>query len=545
MKYRQLNQKNPEYNCDEIRKLQLLYCGGHELTEHAHELIPQELARGESSLTYHDRLKCVSYRPYLSKLINDFVSDLFSKSFSVLPAPDSSDENTTGDDLDNLGGEFYKEFAEDCDLQNHNLSFILSKVLTCGLIAGRAYLGVDFPVTAEIPLSIADEEELNSTRAYVYEIPTLSVIDWNYDNFGKLTYIVLKDESIPRETFSDSRDRKVISFKVWEKNNGKVTWKLFQIIIKLNKEPKPEDDVVLIDEGEVSFKDIPVLCLNVPAHLYIGGLVGEMCLEEFRRRSSLVFAINRNLFSIPVYKQGAEIPAGNKPALSSIGSDEGRGNSTSRGMAAKGFAVIGPEDSIEFVEPEGNVYEICNTQLKELEEAIYAVIAQIAATANKQTIDRSGLSKLVDNHEKELVLLAFANLIKDYATTLYTVISEGRNEDIVWAAMGMESFAILDRDSLIKEVAIAGQVAIPSKTWKKHYLNSLAHALSPDLNAQASLQIKTEIDEEIDKEPSPDELRQQEQQANTSSENGMNNEQNKMPGKSKANMSKVQIKKLV
>jgi hypothetical protein len=507
MKYKILNTKNPEYNACHINKLQLLYKGGHELKENAASLIPQDIGRGESQLFYHERLQCVAYRPYLAKLINDFVSDLFSKSFSILPAADSSDETTPGDDIDVIGGEFYKEFAEDCDLQNHNLSFVLSKVLTQGLIAGRSYLGVDFPITNEIPLSIADEEELNASRAYVYEIPTESVIDWNYDSFGKLTYIVLKDESIPRETFSDSRDRKVITFKVWEKNNDKVTWKLFQIIVKLNKDPKPDDDIKMIDEGEVSFKDIPVLCLHIPDHLYIGGLVGEMCLEEFRRRSSLEYSKKRSLFAIPVYKQGAEfVESGD---LGEAGQDPNRGRATSRGMTSKGYAVIGPEDDMFFLEPRGDIYTIEHEQLKELEEAINAVIAQMAATANNKAIDRSGLSKLIDNHEKELVLLAFAGIIKDYATTLYTVISEGRAEDIIWRAVGMEDFTILDRDSLVKEVS--ANLQIPSKTFRKLYLSNLAHALAPDLNAQASLQIKKEIDEEVDREPDPQEIRDQEQ----------------------------------
>jgi hypothetical protein len=499
MKFGILNAKHTDYCECETHKLEILYKGGKEIEEHASLFIPQEAARGESALLYHDRLKSVSYRNYLAKIINDYVSDLFSKPFSVITVSDSADPSTVGDDI---GKEepFYKEFAEDVDLQNHTLAYILSNLMKDALVTGRAYLGVDFPKVDETPRNIKDEEETNASRAYVYSVPTLSVIDWNKDNFGKYTFLVLKNVTVPRKTFEETRDKQVISFKVWEKqDDNTITWKLFEITTKIGKEPNKNDDVPLVDEGMVSFKDIPVLCMEIPSHLWIGNLIGSMTIEHFRRSSSLVFAMQRNLFSIPVYKQGAEIGAGERPALSSLGMDENRGNSTSRSMAARGFAVIGPDDEIEFVEPDGKVYEICNTQLKELVDSMHQVINQMSITAITGTIggmDRSGLSKMMDNHSKELVLYAYASLIKDFATTLYTVISEGRNENIIWRAVGFESFAILDRDQLVKEATAA--VKIPSATFTKHYLLNMSSALCPDMNAQTSLQVKKEIDEAVD-----------------------------------------------
>ena len=512
MKYWQLNQKNDEYDETLTRKLDLLYKGGQEIVDNANLFIPQEIGRGEPSLLYHERLKAVSYRNYLAKIINDYVSDLFGKPFSVVPAADASDSSTPGDNVSEEEP-FYKEFSEDVDLQNHNLAYVLSCMTTDALTIGRAYLGIDFPKVDESPRNIRDEEDTDAARAYVYEVPTLSVIDWNKDDFGKFIFLVLKNVDIPRKTFADSRDKQVISFKVWEKqDNGTITWKLFEIITKIGKEPQKNDDVPLVAEGVVSFKDIPILCLDIPFHLWIGNLVGNMCIEHFRRNSSLVYAQGRNLFPIPVYKQGAEIMGGDKPALSVLGTDENRGVSTTRAMQSRGYAVIGPEDDISYVEPAGKIYEIVNTQLKELVDSIHEVCNQMAITAMtnaRGSMGKSGLSKMMDNHGKELVLYAYANLIKDFATTLYTVISEGRNENIVWRTVGFDNFAILDRDSLVKEVQ--ANLQIPSKTFRKHYLLNLAHALAPDLDAQASDTIEDEIDEAVEKEPTPEEKRAQEQ----------------------------------
>lgn len=501
MKYAILNQKHPDYCEENTRKLELLYKGGKYLADNAAMFIPQEAGRGETAAIYHDRLQSVSYRNYMAKIINDYVADLFSKSFSVVPAPDATDSSTLGEDISDLGSDFYRQFAEDTDLQKHGLSYVLSHVMTEGLITGRAYLGVDFPKVDSIPINLKEEEDSKADRAYTYCVPTMSVIDWDEDQFGRFRYVVLKNESIPRKSILQQRDKRVIQFKVWEKTEqGVVGYSIFEITTKLNREPNKDDECKLIDQGTVSFKDIPILCLYMPDHLWIGGLIGNMAAEHFKRSSSLVFAMNRNLFSIPVYKQGDEIGGGDKPPLSVIAANETRGQSTMMKMTARGFAVIGPNDEISFAEPEGKAYTIIDQQLKELVDAIHAVVNQMGTTVTNMSRDlgRSGLSKMMDNHSKELVLTSYASLIKDFATNLYRLVSEGRNENIKWRCIGMENFKIVDRDQLIAEATQMNAIAIPSKTWKKHYMTNLAYSTAGDVNAAAQLTIKEEIDKAVD-----------------------------------------------
>lgn len=498
IKYGILNEKNPEYKELEIKKLEILYEGGACIEKNAHLFIHQETARGESGILYNDRIKCVSYRNYMAKIINDYVSDLFSKSFAVMPASDASDKSTAGDNIVDLGDDFYREFARDADLQNHGLSYVLSNVLTEGMVSGRAYLGVDFPKVNEVPTSLLEEEQSGALRAYTYYIPTLSVIDWEEDEFGKYKYVVLRKESIPRKSFTDSRNTKVIQFKVWEKIDGMVKYSTYEITCKPNKEPSVKDECVLIDQGTVSFKEIPVLCVYMPSHLWIGGLIGNLAAEHFRRSSSLVFAMNRNLFSIPVYKQGAELPASGD--LSELGQNPNRGSQTSVSMKAKGFAVIGPEDSIDFAEPTGSAYEIIDQQLKELIDAIHGVVNQMGSSVSvhSKTLSNSGLSKMMDNHSKELVLSSYADLVKDFATNLYKLISQGRNENIYWRATGMDDFKIVDPDVVTKQALDMSKIQMLSRTWKKQFMTNLAFATLGDVEPETKITIKNEIDEAID-----------------------------------------------
>lgn len=501
--YSTLNTYNPEYCELDVKKLQILYEGGTKIEKNAQLFIHRE-AMEQSEASYNSRIKCISYRNYFAKIINDYVSDLFSKSFAVSPASDASDGNTPGEDI-KLGeaDKFWREFASNTDLQSHNISNVLSDVLTEALCSGRSYIGVDFPKIDIVPSSRKEEEELGTARAYTIKIPTLSVIDWEVDEFGKYKYLVLKNITFPRATFADKRDKRVTQFKIWQKEDGAVKFSTYEIITKIDKEPKKDDPCLLIEEGIVSFKEIPVLCLEVPTQLWIGGLIGNLCIEHLRRSSSLVHAMNKNLFSIPFYQQGPELPANGD--LNSISQNTHRGNQTASQMRMKGFAVGSSEDKISFVEPEGHAYEIINQQLKELVDAIHAIVNQMAAAASatmaqQSAIGRSGLSKMMDNHSKELVLTAYAGLIKEFVIKLYDLVAAGRNENIIWSVQGMSDFKIVDRDQLLKEastISLIRQIA-PSKTWIKHNAFRMINELDQNLSTSEQKTIKDEIDEYFD-----------------------------------------------
>lgn len=496
MKFKLLNQKNPDYKGEQIKKLELLYKGGEDLLEQSHLFIPKEQL--ESDIAYHSRLKCSSYRNYFAQIVNDYSSNLFAKSMSIIPAADANDKNTNGEDLPKADP-FYHDFATDADLCGKTLLEVLRDLLIEALSSGRAYLGVDFPKANELPDNLAQEEEMGIDRAYTFSIPTLSMIDWECDDEGKYIYVILRNDIIKRAKITDVRDKKTIQFKVWQKENEKIIYKIYQIEVKIGKEPKDDDECIEIESGEVSFKDIPILCLDMPCSLWIGGLIGNLIVDHFKRYSSLIFAQNRSLFALPVYKQGPELPANGD--LNEKQANPNRGQQQMNEMKSKGFAVIGSDDEIEFKEPAGTSYELINEQLKDLVDTIYQVVNQISNTVNAGTKnqDRSGLSKVMDNHSKEIILEAYASLIKKFSVELYNLISEGRNENIIWQAMGMNDFHIIDRNALLVEATSLNLINIPSPTFKKIHLNKLALELSDDLTPETQLVIKKEIDEAVDK----------------------------------------------
>jgi len=491
--YKTLNQKHPNYNELEIRKLQLLYKGGTEILDHANLFMPREALEIEQQ--WIARMKSAYYKNYMSEIVNSYSSEVFEKNFAVKPAEDAELIETKGDIIEK-DNPFYNEFFKDADLKGNSIVNILKNALTEATVTGKAFLQTDFPKTDIKPMSLAEEEQLGSARAYVVPIPTLSVIDWHKDDItDTFDFVIIKSESATRKSLRDDRRFRTIQFKVWEKDDdGVVKYSVYEL--KTDKEVVDESEFSLVETGTVSFSEIPIICLECPSELCIGGLIGNSCIEHFRRYSSLIFAQNRNLFSIPVFQQGPEISS--TGALSVISENDQRGTQAIRQMRSKGFAVTGPEDLIYFAEPTGSTYQLVTQQLSELVDEIHRITFTMAA-ATSTTQAKSALSKMMDNRAKEIVLTSFGELIKSYVIKLYSLISNARNENIEWKVLGLDEYKIaLDKEMILKEAISIDLVNIPSKTFKKAHLNEVALNLLENVTPQEQLVIRSEIAEAVE-----------------------------------------------
>ena len=500
IKYHILNQQNPLYCETSLLKHRCLYEAGKLLKSNIKSFIPQE--QFENSLTYNNRLLNASYKNYFGSIINSYVSELFSKTISVIPAADSDNQATPGDDVD-IKEDFYQQFSRNADLKGNSFTTVLENILTEALVQSHAYLFIDFPKPSAEPMNRLEEEESGVLRAYIYSLPTEAVIDWEKNDEDEFTFVVIKTESCIRTSLQDQRKMRTIRFKVWTKEDSKVSWQIYELKTKVDREPNNNDDCILVENGISSFTEIPIIELKIDNKLAIGSLIADNCIEYFKRYSALVFAESRNLFSIPVYAQSAEFDG---LSVNSASDNPNRGNQTSVQMSAKGFAVIAEKDSISFVEPDGKAYEIVDSQLKELKDEIYKITNVMAnsLTGTTKASNQSGLSKLVDNHSKTIVLEAYGELIKDFSIKIYNLISEFRGENILWSCLGMDSFNLtLDRDQLLKEALAFGQMEITkySKTAKKLFLSQICTQFLDYLTPNEQLVIKQEISEAVDATP--------------------------------------------
>jgi len=501
MYFADLDQKNPEYNEIRTKKLELLYEGGEELKRNASLFIKREIMEANDT-SYQARLQNVYYQNYVAKIINSYNSDTFSKPFNVTPAADATDITTPGMDIEKTEEGFWKDFAENADLQGHSFEQVLSCLNKSSLITKRAYIGIDFPKLDTQPDTLLEEEILGANRAYIFDIPILSITDWNIDDYGNYRWIIIKDVQIPRKDWKSRRDKKIITFKVWQRDDetGLISYKTYQLIKKATATPNAKDICSLIEEDDVSFNQIPVICHCQPTELWLGGLIAGLAEEHLTRRSALIYSMNKSLFAIPIYTQGPEFV---RNELSAIKENEYRGLDTVSQMKGKGAAVIAGGDKLEYLEPKGACYTIVDEQLKELVNSMHDVCNQmnLAGSLNKTAVDRSGLSKMMDNISKEIVLSTYGRNAARTAIKIYNLIAAARGEkNIIWTPKGLSDYKIVDVDQSLNQINTFQTLkqVVPSKTFLKATSKRLAIEISPNLSPTEAQSIENEINEFYD-----------------------------------------------
>lgn len=487
--YRDLKYTHPSYDRLQLEKNKLLYKGGIDIIKSAALFIPQRV--GESENTYKARLSNATYTNYFAAVVDNFVSSLFSKDVSIVP---STDEDVQVD-------EFYNEFAHDADRCGQSFAQSLKKVFRESLINGVGYIGVDFPISETLPASIQEEDSLGLSRAYTYYIDPVSVVNYSINELNEYDWLLLKKETYV-QAWGGSEPLVQFEFKLWESKDSRITWTKYKSakLYKLNEEPKDFDEFVIDSEGSTSFKQIPVIRLEMPEGLNVAQKIGAICIDHFRLRSSLFFAQERSLYAMPYFKQGAELPASGDHSY--INENVHRGLDAAQVFSNRGFTVIGPEDELGFVEPKGTSYEIVDKQINDIVNEIYRVVGQMSqaiAVSGKES--RSAAAKHADNKSLEMILSEYGKLVKQFGVAIYTMISEARLEDIEWQGQGLSSYEVIDKEQLISEAVSFNEMMIdvPSITFKKAYLSKIAQSFAPNVSPEIMLQIEKEISEYCDK----------------------------------------------
>jgi hypothetical protein len=499
MKYGLLRQRNPAYVADRWEELGDLYVGGYPLLEKATRYMPRFV--GETSERYAERLSAASYVNHIGQIADYFVANLFSQELVVTPASDAADPETPGEPPRDDG--FYAAFAHDADNRGTSLVRLLRDVFTTALVKGKALVAADLPVRAEESANLAAETASGAARAYIFELPIEQLVDWERDSRGRFEWAILERIICRRASPSDSRGLIVEEFKVWTREKEFARWELYRTV------PHPptqtigdEVDVARVAGGDTSFREIPIVELEMPPGLWVGNKVGCLAREHFQRRSALNAAENKSLFAIPFVKLGPEISAPVDAMPSEVQQNPNRGRDPRGEFNRKGYVVLGSDDDIGFREPEGKAYALVDAQLEKLVDEMFRVVHQMASSVSATTtaLGRAAASKAEDRSATEVVLGAYGALVRDLAKRIYDVISIARGERVVWTPHGLDKFEIEDRDTIVKEALAVDSMSIPSPTFRKLYKTKLAFALLGNVPPETQDVIQAEIEDGVETE---------------------------------------------
>jgi hypothetical protein len=493
--YELLCQQNPEYDPQLCETVEDLYEGGFTILKKARKYLTN--VANEHKSRYKERCAVASYRPYLGQIIDQLVSDVFSQPLSIKPAADAPDETTPGEQPDEP---FYSELEKDFDGEGTPLLELMGAVLRTALLKRYGILAVDLPKPDPALPPAAnrlEEESRGNRRCYGYEVPVEELIDWELEPGGKrFTWAILRQCEQKRQGPTGNRKQKVETFTIWQRGPKAAHWAKYRCAYTKDKPPKPTDDIQLLDSGDTSFAEIPLLRLELPRGLWAGNKLAPMALEHWQRRSLLIGSESRSLCAIAFVKKGPETmaPGGSTPAQ--VTSDPHRGDDPVRRQRDDGWVEIGSEDELGFAEPSGKCYEIVDKELDALRDDMFHVEHMMAASVrpNATALGRSGMSKQKDEDSTARVLRAIGTLVRLYAVRLYVLISTARSEDVHWAGHGLDGYESEDRQQVIEEALSISQIDIPSITFRKAHMRSVVEKILKGIDPSTLETIIAEIE---------------------------------------------------
>ncbi len=508
MKFGTLSQKHPEYNRGLWDLMDALYEGGESITpEIRHRLLPRGV--NENPLLHDVRCDSAAYINYMGEIVDFFAAAVFRKTLSV----------HTGDDKKKVEPEaVYQDFFEDADGRGGRLEDVLKSALTQALVTKRAYIGIDLPrpsAGAEVN-SLADEERLGLDEPNAFEIKPAELIDWREGDDGFFEWAILHRQIRERKTPEDSIDRVTFQWKIWrmvdmlEDESGDFDildepvagFQVFERVVELDSRGRPREklsdheEIPMVDAGITSFKQVPIVKVELSAGLWAGNKLYQMAKEHFSRRTKLVFNQGRSISAIPWVKLGPEIAAPRGMVPSEAQSNPNRGVDPKSQYEAKGYLLLGADDDVGYVEPEGGAFEIENKQVRELVDEMFRVVHLMAhsVSSTSNSVGRSGISKMEDRSATEIVLEAFGDTVSKSAVRVYDVISAARDEDLFWSADGMTDYKTTDRKLLLEEATSVASVGIKSVTFDAMYQHKLALAMLDNLSPEVEAKIRAELE---------------------------------------------------
>ena len=501
MDFQTINTHCPKLDIHYLKEVSLLYQGGNLLTKHADCFV--QILQGENYKSYRERLSLLSYKNFFSQIIDSITSKLFENSIKILSDND-----------------YFKKLQEENDLNR-----ILRKVATNNLVFGESFLLIDFPETDEKTVFEVDRDYSN--------VPCLKVLDnqdvINYikddddDNFIELVVKTLVDDktisALVKERFYYKFDHYTIinkqvkittyetnRFKLIENDSSKGQWQNPQTqtspaipIIYGSKSyqnvPDKKLQIISKKENTINIPKIPVMSLKFGNGLNIGYKLAPIAKEILQDGSALRSFYHKTINPLVVIKHAG---MGEKEEINDAFGSADRNRNPLDSYKSKGFSMITDGDDIIYLEPRGQVADQVAKHVDNLCDQMYHLSWQ---TISADVHIKSGVSKTLDEKQKDIIISAIATEIKQYlAAVIKTILSFVISEpEVDYHIIGLD----FSSDSVSREEMIADALNVEklqlfqaSPTFRTIWQSNLADEILTGMaDAEISKQIAKEIEE--------------------------------------------------
>ncbi len=508
--YGTLKERNPQYKGEFWAKCRALYAGGHSLLENQ-ELLKKVMPKHnrEDDAVYKERLSRAFYIPYAGSIIDKIVSELTNKPITVEKEEDKLTEvegKEKKEDVTPIGEDpldpFYEAFFKDCSKPGGlkmSINQLAREQILQALQCKVAWTLVDLPPApgeGEKPYANrAEQDAAGALDAYACVIDPECVIDWEEDESGELTFVVIMETLARRTDITGNRDMVTIRFRIYNVTE----WAVYELTYDKKKKPQGPSDkepCTLKASGKHSFKRVPVRRMCLADGLWAMGKLEAMARAHLNQRNALSWGQLKTLFPMPILYAQAPNP------MDSVTEDAGRAAQRSGPgnlwVLSGGGKDSGPGDRMEYFSPDPAPFTVAAADLNTLRDEMHRVLHHMAMSVDNSgaAMQRSGESKQVDQAAASVILRALGTIVREHVEDVYETVAAGRNDSTLFSCKGMDSFDDVTVTDMVNDAMTLETVSIPSATFqKKHKLKVAKIVLGGDATED---EIKT-IAEELDK----------------------------------------------
>jgi|GEM_PF-4907042 len=502
--FKELQQTHPDYNEERWAEYDVFYDGGDVLLDAikaprnfnmgGRDLLVRR--RREPEASYLERKKRAWCMSLTGSLIDFFAAVTSSDPLTLQEKPELQGADQGGSPAPGPEGEpaaapadpvteseqFYSEFMDDVDGAGTDVNTFMKDRLIDAMKWRSGFFMVDFPrkpADANVP-SRLEEDRLGLRRGYWVKLRRDQVLDWGYDERGKLVFAVVRTVQSQRVTFEDKRDKQLWQWRVC--TPGHIS--LYELEIEKGKTPGAN---TIIDEAasiQTRFSQMPVVEVKLPKGLHVAGKVHPAELELLNKQNARSWAEYMAAFAVLC----AFVE--NPDQVRETGFGEGQ------------IKLLGSNDRAEWVEFSGAAIEKLKMACEDLYELMYRVAWQLhlAAPVKANRQDQSGEAKRRDQQPTTIICAALGDIAREAAIAGVERIAEGRGDKgKVFEASGMARFD----DSAERRLAAlfkSGAPKLPSPTAMKALFKAFVRSLPgmKDSPAELLAQVDAEIDEQVD-----------------------------------------------
>lgn len=455
-----LNQTHPEYDGDELEEAEALYEGGKRWHRRLDKLLPKH-PQEEPSL-WEARKALATYENRVSGPLDVIAGMLVSE-------PPTLDEKTAQ-------RPWASKFVDSVDNANTPLTTFFAERLIDALKAGRTFVWVNMPRPVAAGNRL-EQERKGGTDAFLVGIDAAQVIDWENDELGNLSWVMLRDQYTRRESFEEIR----VPVWRWTFIDGEQIYRWewtpprpTSPDAKVKHTPDENDVAKLLPGFPMAhkFRRVPVLRLQLPASLHAMGKLRDPAVNLTRTENQLDYALDR----------------ANHPILTKKGF--GVGKVPSLGEGAYYFLRMdekGVSEELAYVEPSGNSFATTTERIRELRGGIAALTHQMAQQLDpsKMRQAESGAAKAIEWRSLEIVLVKLADKVRPFIADCVHLVASKRDTSPERPTIGgLASWKSQTFDEFLALLAGAAPLVMSSPTAARLVNEKMADLLFPQIKPE-------------------------------------------------------------